>query len=73
MTHRHSKVHFGGQFTLMTSNKQINRQTATIMFKWQHKNIVRILDILGSELCFWKCKIYLSVADLFFYSTMLMI
>ena len=34
--HRHSIVHFGGQFTLMTSNKQIERQTATIMFKWQH-------------------------------------
>ena len=36
MTHSHSIVHFGGQFTLMTSNKQIDRQTATIMFKWQH-------------------------------------
>ena len=34
-THRHSIVHFGGQFTLMTSNKQIERKTATIMFKWQ--------------------------------------
>ena len=26
-------VHFGGQFTLMNSNKQIDRQTATIRFK----------------------------------------
>ena len=29
-THRHSIVHFGGQCTLMTSSKQIDRQTATI-------------------------------------------
>ena len=27
MTHRHSIVHFGGQLTLMTSNKQINRHS----------------------------------------------
>ena len=32
------------------------------------KNIVRILDVLGSELCFWKCKIYLWVADLVFFT-----
>ena len=35
MTHSHSMVEFGGQFTL-TSDGQINRQTALLMFKWHH-------------------------------------
>ena len=32
-TLRHSIVHFEGQLALMISNKQINRQTATIKFE----------------------------------------
>ena len=38
MTHRHSLIHFEGQLTLMTSNKQIEKQTASLMFKWQCLN-----------------------------------
>ena len=35
-TQRHSIVHFGGQSTLKTLNKQINRQAATLIFKQKH-------------------------------------
>ena len=59
MTHRHSIMHFGGHFTLITSNKQIDRQTATIMFKWQHMLTQQLiflryaqLHILGQSLLY---------------------